>query len=106
TASFAIPPCASVVSPSPSVTPTAALAVPADSPTVPADSLKVLAAVPFDSPNVPAGASCKGKFPMVEEDIPVTSRSFRQREEDQLGEEAAKRLHEEEMAELERERAE
>nr|GEX56902.1 hypothetical protein [Tanacetum cinerariifolium] len=105
-APFAIPTGASGVAPGafdvypgPSVTPTAALAVPADSPKVPTD-------VPSDSPNVPAGASSKGKSPMVEEDIPVTARSFRQREEDRLGEEAAKRLHEEEMAELERERAE
>nr|GEW40210.1 synaptobrevin, longin-like domain protein [Tanacetum cinerariifolium] len=99
TAPYAIPPGATNVSPGPSVNPTAASVVPADSP-------KVLAAVPSDSPNVPAGVSSKGKSLMVEEDIPVTARSFRQREEDRLGEEAAKRLHEEEMAELERERAE
>nr|GEV21724.1 ribonuclease H-like domain-containing protein [Tanacetum cinerariifolium] len=75
-APFAIPtgasgvaPDASDVSPGPSVTPTAALPIPAD-------SLKVLAAVPFDSPNVPSGASSKGKSPMVEEDIPVTARSL------------------------------
>nr|GEY56289.1 hypothetical protein [Tanacetum cinerariifolium] len=90
---------ASGVSPDSSVPLTAASAIPAD-------SLKVPAAVPADSLNVPAGASSKGKSLMVEEDIPVTARSFRQREEDRLGKEAAKRLHEEEMAELERERAE
>nr|GEZ15801.1 JmjC domain-containing protein [Tanacetum cinerariifolium] len=102
TAPSAILPGASGVSPGPSVTPTAASAVLAESPKVPTDSPKV----PADSPNVPAGASSKGKSPMIEEDIPITARSFRQREEDRLGEEAAKRLHEEEMAELERERAE
>nr|GEW30416.1 hypothetical protein [Tanacetum cinerariifolium] len=102
----AIPPGASGVSPGPSVTHTAASAVPADRLKVLADSPKVPVAVPSDSTNVPAGASSKGKSPMVEEDIPVTARSFRQREEDRLGEEAAKRLHEEEMAELERKRAE
>nr|GEZ59445.1 hypothetical protein [Tanacetum cinerariifolium] len=47
----------------PSITLTAASAVPAD-------SLKV----PVDSSNVPAGVSSKGKSPMVEEDIPVTTR--------------------------------
>nr|GEZ11979.1 hypothetical protein [Tanacetum cinerariifolium] len=43
---------------------------------------------------------------MVEEDIPVLARTFRQREEDRLGEKATRRLHEEEMAEIETERAE
>nr|GEW59552.1 ribonuclease H-like domain, reverse transcriptase, RNA-dependent DNA polymerase [Tanacetum cinerariifolium] len=94
-----VAPGASGVSADSSVTHTAASAIPADSPNVPA-------VVPADSPNVPAGVSSKDKFLMVEEDIPVTARSFRQRKEDRLGEEAAKRLHEEEMAELERKRAE
>nr|GEV98090.1 putative ribonuclease H-like domain-containing protein [Tanacetum cinerariifolium] len=76
-ASSAIPPGDFSVSPGPSVTPTAASVIPAD-------SLKVLAVVPADSPNVPAGVSSKGKSLMVEEDIPVTTRSFRQREEDRL----------------------
>nr|GFC63608.1 hypothetical protein [Tanacetum cinerariifolium] len=98
-APYSIPPGASGVSHSPSVTPTAASAVPANSP-------KVHAAVLADSPNVPAGVSSKGKSPMVKEDVPIIARSCRQREEDQLGEEAAKRLHDEEMVELERERAE
>nr|GFA75029.1 JmjC domain-containing protein [Tanacetum cinerariifolium] len=75
--------------------PAAASAVPADSPNVPADSL-----------NAPAGVSSKGKSLMVEEDIPVKARTFKQMEEDRLGEEAAKRLHDEEMAQMERERAE
>nr|GEV26805.1 JmjC domain-containing protein [Tanacetum cinerariifolium] len=52
---------------------TAALAVPADSPNVPADS-----------PNVPAGVSNKGKSPMVDEDIHVKARTFRQMEKDRL----------------------
>nr|GFB31811.1 JmjC domain-containing protein [Tanacetum cinerariifolium] len=99
-APFAIPPGVSGISPDPSITPTTGPSA------VFADSTKVPAAVLADSPNVPAGVSSKGKSPMVKEDVPVTARSFRQREEDQLGEEAAKQLHEEEMAELERERAE
>ncbi|GJT90780.1 hypothetical protein Tco_1079625 [Tanacetum coccineum] len=64
--------------------------------------------------DVPAGAttgpsadpSNKGKSPLVEEDPPVRERTFRQREEDRLGEEAARRMYEEEQAELEREREE
>nr|GEV39110.1 hypothetical protein [Tanacetum cinerariifolium] len=87
------PPGTSDVPPAP--IPLGALAVPADSLNVPADS-----------PNVPAGVSRKGKSPMVEEDISVKAKTFRQMEEDRLGEEAAKRLHEEEMAAIDRERAE
>ncbi|GJU16111.1 hypothetical protein Tco_1144077 [Tanacetum coccineum] len=64
--------------------------------------------------NVPAGTttgpfadpSNKGKSHLVEEDPPVRERTFRQREEDRLGEEAARRLYEEERAELEKEREE
>ncbi|GKF38362.1 hypothetical protein Tco_0118423, partial [Tanacetum coccineum] len=64
--------------------------------------------------DVPAGAttgpsadpSNKGKSPLMEEDPPVRERTFRQREEDRLGEEAARRMYEEEQAELEREREE
>ncbi|GJY25821.1 hypothetical protein Tco_0400547 [Tanacetum coccineum] len=64
--------------------------------------------------DVPAGAttgpsadpSNKGKSPLLEEDPPVKERSFRQREEDRLGEEAARRMYAEEQAELEREREE
>nr|GFD18970.1 sm-like protein LSM7 [Tanacetum cinerariifolium] len=62
--------------------------------------------VSTNSPNVPAGPSNKGKSLMVEEDIPVPARTFRQWEEDRLGEKATRRLHEEEMAEIETERAE
>nr|GEX59043.1 ribonuclease H-like domain-containing protein [Tanacetum cinerariifolium] len=57
--------------------------------------------------NVSAAAlAVPGKSPMVEEDIPVKARTFRQMEEDRLGEEAARRIHEEEMAEMEREGSE
>ncbi|GJR90005.1 hypothetical protein Tco_0214016 [Tanacetum coccineum] len=54
----------------------------------------------------PAGTSNKGKSPIMEEDPPVKTRTFRQMEEDRLGEEAAKRLFKEEHADLERQRAE
>ncbi|GKA29176.1 hypothetical protein Tco_0715421 [Tanacetum coccineum] len=64
--------------------------------------------------DVPAGATFglsddpfnKGKSPLMEEDPPVKERLFRQREEDRLGEEAVRRMYEEEKAELEREREE
>ncbi|GKF34268.1 hypothetical protein Tco_0107468 [Tanacetum coccineum] len=67
-----------------------------------------------DGSDVPAGAttgpstdpSNKGKSPLLEEDPPVKERSFRKREEDRLGEEAARRMYKEEKAELEREREE
>ncbi|GJT46087.1 hypothetical protein Tco_0954802 [Tanacetum coccineum] len=49
-----------------------------------------------------AAPSNKGKSPMVEEDPPIKERSFRQMEEDRLGAEAARKLHEEEQAELAR----
>nr|GEX65287.1 synaptobrevin, longin-like domain protein [Tanacetum cinerariifolium] len=75
--------------------PAAALAAPVDSPNAPADS-----------PHIPAGVSSKGKSLMADEDIPINARKFRQMEEDILGEEAAKRLHEEEIAQLERVRVE
>nr|GFA83195.1 aminoacyl-tRNA synthetase, class 1a, anticodon-binding [Tanacetum cinerariifolium] len=52
------------------------------------------------------GASNKGKSPMIEEDIPVPARTFRQMEKDRLDEEIARRLHEEELAKMEREREE
>ncbi|GJS02136.1 hypothetical protein Tco_0318644 [Tanacetum coccineum] len=58
--------------------------------------------------DVPAGAttgpsadpSNKGKSPLLEEDPPVRERTFRQREEDRLGEEAARKMYEEEKDEL------
>ncbi|GKG60503.1 hypothetical protein Tco_0612104, partial [Tanacetum coccineum] len=52
--------------------------------------------------DVSAGVSNKGKSPMMQEDILVKHMTFRQMEEDRLGEEAAKRLNEEEQANLER----
>ncbi|GJT77632.1 hypothetical protein Tco_1044357 [Tanacetum coccineum] len=45
-----------------------------------------------------ADPSNKGKSPLMEEDHPVREITFRQREEDRLGEEAARRLYEEEQA--------
>nr|GEX08394.1 hypothetical protein [Tanacetum cinerariifolium] len=63
------------------------------------------AAIFADSPQVPPGASNKGKSLMIEEDIPVPARTLRQMEEDRLGEEAARRIHNENMAEMEREKA-
>ncbi|GKF70234.1 hypothetical protein Tco_0203291, partial [Tanacetum coccineum] len=53
-----------------------------------------------------ADPSNKGKSPLVEEDPPVRERTFRQREKDRLGEEAARRMYEEEQDEMEREREE
>nr|GEY38449.1 RNA-directed DNA polymerase, eukaryota [Tanacetum cinerariifolium] len=97
-AAFGVTPIVSDVSPGAFVAPTAASAIPADSPKVPTT-------IPADSLNVPAGISSKGKSLMVEEDIPVTARTFRQMEEDRQGKEAAKWLHDEEMAHMERERA-
>nr|GEW52723.1 JmjC domain-containing protein [Tanacetum cinerariifolium] len=85
-----VPPGTSAIS-------TAASTVPAGSPNVPTD-------VPSSA--FPAGVSSKGKSPMVEEDIPVKARTFKQMEKDRLGDEAAKRLHDEEMAHMERERVE
>nr|GFC26907.1 JmjC domain-containing protein [Tanacetum cinerariifolium] len=66
------------------------------------DALRALAnaTMTVDS-NIPSG----GKSPMVEEDIPVKARTFKQMEEDRLGEEASRRLHDEEIAHLERKRA-
>ncbi|GJR40251.1 hypothetical protein Tco_1215935 [Tanacetum coccineum] len=64
-------------------------------------------AIPPDVTTGPTAApSAKGKSPMVDEEPPVRERSFRQREEDMLGAEAARRLYEEEQAELAREREE
>ncbi|GKB96137.1 putative ribonuclease H-like domain-containing protein, partial [Tanacetum coccineum] len=56
--------------------------------------------IPTDVPTgvAPAGVSNKGKTPMVEEDITVKERTLKQMEDDRLGEEAAKRLHDEEQA--------
>ncbi|GJZ35635.1 hypothetical protein Tco_0581452 [Tanacetum coccineum] len=54
----------------------------------------------------PTGVSNKGKTPMVEEDITVKERTLKQMEDDRLGEEAAKRLHDESFLKVERQRAE
>nr|GEY94653.1 hypothetical protein [Tanacetum cinerariifolium] len=87
-----------------SVIPIAASAVTTGALTVHAGSPNVSAAV--TSSDAPAGVSSKGKSPMLDDDIPVKARTFKQMEEDRLGEEAAKPLHDEEMAQMERERAE
>nr|GEV30400.1 ribonuclease H-like domain, reverse transcriptase, RNA-dependent DNA polymerase [Tanacetum cinerariifolium] len=63
-------------------------------------------AVSADSPQVTPGASNKGKSPLIEEDVPVPARTFRQIEEDRLGEDVARQLHEEELATMEREQEE
>nr|GEV83342.1 JmjC domain-containing protein [Tanacetum cinerariifolium] len=87
--------------------PAASTSVPADVPTstnVPTGSTSVPADVP---PSVaPAGVSNKGKAPMVEEDITIKERTFKQMEDDRLGAEAAHRLHDEEQAQVDRQRAE
>nr|GEW25004.1 ribonuclease H-like domain-containing protein [Tanacetum cinerariifolium] len=91
------PPGTSTVPPGASTIPPSALTVLAGSPSVPADV----------SPSVaPAGVLDKGKYPMVEEDIPVKARTFKQMQEDILGEQAGKRLHGEKQANLDRQRAE
>nr|GEY66267.1 JmjC domain-containing protein [Tanacetum cinerariifolium] len=95
-ATTAVPPGPFDVPPGTSAVPTAASTVPAGSPNVPTN-------VPSSA--APTGVSRKGKSPMMEEDIPVKARTFKQMEEDRLGEEAAKRLHDEEMAQMERQRA-
>nr|GEY16161.1 aminoacyl-tRNA synthetase, class 1a, anticodon-binding [Tanacetum cinerariifolium] len=79
----------------PAAVSTGASTVPAGSPSVPAD-------VPYSV--APAGASNKGKYPMVEEEITVKERTFKQMQEDILGEQAAKRLYDEEQAQLDRQR--
>nr|GEX09185.1 putative ribonuclease H-like domain-containing protein [Tanacetum cinerariifolium] len=93
----ACPPGASNVPSGNFVISTGALTVPDGSPSVPTN-------VP--SSVAPAGVSNKRKSLMVEEDIPVKARRFKQMEEDRLGEEATKRLHDEEQANLDRQRAE
>ncbi|GJU97544.1 hypothetical protein Tco_1326815 [Tanacetum coccineum] len=74
---------------------------------IPSDAFAGGSAIPPDVTTGPTDApSDKGKSPMLEEEPPVRERSFRQREEDRLGAEAARRLYEEEQAELAREREE
>nr|GEV66739.1 ribonuclease H-like domain-containing protein [Tanacetum cinerariifolium] len=85
-----------------SVVPGAASAATTDASTVSTGSLNVPAVVTFSG--APVGVSSKGKSSMVEVDIPVKARTFKQMEEDRLGEAAAKRLHDEELAQMESER--
>nr|GEX94631.1 hypothetical protein [Tanacetum cinerariifolium] len=83
------------------------ISVPADVPTsanVPTGSTSVSADVPTSV--APAGVSNKGKPPMVEEDITVKEKTFKQMKDDRLREQAAKRLHDEEQAQVDRQRAE
>nr|GEW70483.1 synaptobrevin, longin-like domain protein [Tanacetum cinerariifolium] len=87
--------------------PAASTSVPVDVPTnanVPTGSISVPADVPTSVS--PAGVSNKGKSPMVEEDITVKERTFKQMKDDRLGEQAAKRLHDEEQAQVDRQSAE
>nr|GEX52323.1 ribonuclease H-like domain, reverse transcriptase, RNA-dependent DNA polymerase [Tanacetum cinerariifolium] len=87
--------------------PAASTSVPADvltSANVPTGSTSVPADV--TTSGAPAGVSNKGKAPMMEEDIPVKERTFKQMEDDRLGAKAAKRLHDEEQAQVDRQRAE
>ncbi|GJV02166.1 hypothetical protein Tco_1335735 [Tanacetum coccineum] len=96
-----------------------AAAIAADTSSVPADATQATAFPPSSSihtdafvhgNDVPTGTasdfsadpSNKGKSPMVEEDPPIEERSFRQMEEDRLGADAARKLYEEEQAELAR----
>ncbi|GJR25416.1 putative ribonuclease H-like domain-containing protein [Tanacetum coccineum] len=100
-----------------------AAAIAADTSSVPADATQATEFPPSSSIHtdafvhgnaVPTGTasdfsadpSHKGKSPMVEEDPPIKERSFRQMEEDRLGAEAARKLYEEEQAELAREQEE
>nr|GEW71115.1 putative ribonuclease H-like domain-containing protein [Tanacetum cinerariifolium] len=88
--------------------PAASTSVPADVPTgasnVPTGSISVPTDVPTSV--APAGVSNKGKALMVEEDITIKERTFKQMQEDILGKQAAKRLHDEEQAQVDRQRAE
>nr|GEU53665.1 ribonuclease H-like domain, reverse transcriptase, RNA-dependent DNA polymerase [Tanacetum cinerariifolium] len=94
---FGVPPGASAIPTGASTVPPGTFDVPTGASTVP---------INVSSRADPTGVSSKGKSTMVEEDIHVKARTFKQMEEDHLGEEAAKRLHDEEMAHMERERAE
>nr|GFD17007.1 hypothetical protein [Tanacetum cinerariifolium] len=63
----------------PVVVPTGALTVPTGASSIPTGSPSVLGDVPLTV--APAGVSNKGKSPMMEEDIPVKERKFKQRAE-------------------------
>nr|GFC78443.1 hypothetical protein [Tanacetum cinerariifolium] len=58
-------------------------AVPTGATVVPAGASNI----PPGTSTIPAGVSNKGKSPMVEEDIPIQARTFKQMKEDRLGEE-------------------
>nr|GEY18155.1 ribonuclease H-like domain, reverse transcriptase, RNA-dependent DNA polymerase [Tanacetum cinerariifolium] len=74
----------------PATSTSVASAVPTGASPVPTHSLSIPADVP---PSVaPVGVSHKGKALMVDEDILVKARTFKQMEEDRLSEEAAKRM--------------
>ncbi|GKB99577.1 anticodon-binding aminoacyl-tRNA synthetase, class 1a [Tanacetum coccineum] len=74
---------------------------------IPSDEFAGGSAVPAGATTGPsADPSNKGKSPLLEEDPPVRERTFRQKEEDKLGEEASRRMYEEDKIELEREREE
>ncbi|GKC03159.1 hypothetical protein Tco_0994769 [Tanacetum coccineum] len=96
-----------------------AVAFAADTSSIPADATPATEVPPSSSihtdafihgNDVPTGTasafsadpSNKGKSPMMEEDPLIKERSFRQIEEDRLGAEAARKLYEEEQAELAR----
>nr|GEW90201.1 hypothetical protein [Tanacetum cinerariifolium] len=88
--------------------PAASTSVPYDVPTgassVPTYSLSIPSNVP---PSVDlVDVSNKGKAPMVDEYILIKARTFKQMEEDILDKEAAKRLHDEDQAQLDRQQAE
>nr|GEU62387.1 ribonuclease H-like domain-containing protein [Tanacetum cinerariifolium] len=87
--------------------PTASISVPVDAPTS-ANVLTGSTSIPLDVPTsvAPTGVSNKGKAPMVEDYITVKERTFKQMEKDKLSEQAAKRLHDEEQAQVDRQRAE
>nr|GFC07881.1 hypothetical protein [Tanacetum cinerariifolium] len=73
--------------------PAASISVPADVPTsanVPTCSTNIPADVPTSV--APAGVSNKGKTPMVEKDITVKEKAFKQMKDDRLDEQAAKRM--------------
>nr|GFB99784.1 reverse transcriptase domain-containing protein [Tanacetum cinerariifolium] len=99
-----VPPGTSTVPPGPSVVLAATSDVPTGASTIPVGS----PSVPDDVPSsvAPVGVLSKGKSLMVEDDIPVKARTFKQMEEDRLGEEATKRLHDKVLAQMERQRAE
>ncbi|GKE54228.1 hypothetical protein Tco_1489384, partial [Tanacetum coccineum] len=74
---------------------------------IPTDSFVHGRAVPTGpASDFSADPSNKGKSPMMEEEPPMKERSFRRMEEDRLGAEAARKLYEEEQAELAREQEE